>query len=101
MGSDTWLSQSPPNLERDRSKTLMYDTSRHLDLNANALSIEPADSGLKLPDQLTDCDRLRETRSRQRNPSREDDGGAGGGLFLDAVEEESFRSEQDTLTPCP
>lgn len=35
-----------PNLETGRSKTLIYDTSRQLNLNANAFSTEPADYNL-------------------------------------------------------
>lgn len=34
-------------MDTDRSKTLIYDTSRHLNLNANALSAAQADYYLK------------------------------------------------------
>lgn len=37
---------SLPNLETGRSQTLIYDTSRQLNLNANAFRTEPADYNL-------------------------------------------------------
>lgn len=43
LHSQCKMNKSLPNSETDRSKTLIYDTCRQLNLNANAFSTEPAD----------------------------------------------------------